>query len=295
MSLRLPCALIALSVVLCVRVVSDARPPDLPLDRKDVCVPATPTPGTPGTPGMPAPAAGIDARRQGEAGRLFRVGERCLRDGDFLMAINCFEETVLLCPRSSFARLATSRLRQLQRDPPSTTESIKETDADLERLADAKLMYEIGQRCELGDDLDSARRCYEEAHRICPASRWGKQALERVLALDKHSTQEPPVVGEQEARRLGAPDAARPSSVPVNVEEIAGSIAVWLGWPRHNDDEARRTLVIGEWWLRLGRLEEAAHYFEAARALSPDSEVASNAVQRMDFIKQQRSLRRSGW
>jgi predicted TPR repeat methyltransferase len=196
-----------------------ARPPDLPVDTKEICAPAQAPRYIPPPPQFPLsrelealeraaasqniePKKEIDARRLAEAGRMFRIGERCLRAGDVDMAVNCYQETELLCPGSGYARLAAQRRRQLQAtaEPPlPRSDVIRETDADLERLNDARVMYEIGQRCERGGDLDSAQRCYEEAHRICPASRFGKEALVRVLALEKlRATEEPPVVAGEE-------------------------------------------------------------------------------------------------
>lgn len=214
MSMRTISAGLAGAVLFVVIPFAVARPPDLPLDTKDVCIPVIlpqwlwqqpqyipPSPPFPQSKELQGiehllakPAESkpeIDLRKLAEARRLFRIGERCRRDGDLDMAVSCYQETELLYPDCVYARLAAERLRQLLPEVSATNaqqpsrDVIRETEADLARLADAKHMYEIGERCERGGDLDSARRCYEEAHRICPASRYGKEALERVMSLEK--------------------------------------------------------------------------------------------------------------
>jgi hypothetical protein len=54
-----------------------------------------------------------DPRRAG-ARKLYRIGERCRREGDLDMAVNCYYETHLLSPNSTYGRKAQERLKEIQ-------------------------------------------------------------------------------------------------------------------------------------------------------------------------------------
>jgi hypothetical protein len=60
-----------------------------------------------------SPVANADPRLAG-ARRLYRIGERCRREGDFDMAVNCYNETHLLAPNSVYGRKAQERLKKIQ-------------------------------------------------------------------------------------------------------------------------------------------------------------------------------------
>jgi len=48
------------------------------------------------------------------ARRLYLIGERCRREGDYDMAVNCYNETRLLSPKSPYAHKAGQRLREIE-------------------------------------------------------------------------------------------------------------------------------------------------------------------------------------
>ena len=50
-----------------------------------------------------------------EARALYRIAERCLKNGDLDMARTCYEETHLLAPESSLGREAIQRLADIER------------------------------------------------------------------------------------------------------------------------------------------------------------------------------------
>jgi hypothetical protein len=204
----------------------------------------------------PAPAK-IDETQRAHARKMYLIGERCRRAGDFDMAENCYQETKLLCPGCDYALKAERRIREVrgmraaesedigeeseppkEEQEPAKKESSKDgnynydvgpptvivpspfgsetTDlhtynfwnnsreepaetageptsqverlsgkrllfeTDLDRLAEAKAMYYVGERCRRGGDLDMAYRCYEDAYRICPQCRHAKKALQRM-------------------------------------------------------------------------------------------------------------------
>jgi hypothetical protein len=61
--------------------------------------------------------------RHAQAKHLYRVGERCRRQGDLDMARNCYEEVCRIAPKSSYSILASAQLvrmkGQANREPPA--------------------------------------------------------------------------------------------------------------------------------------------------------------------------------
>src|SRR5262249_21781780 len=55
-----------------------------------------------------------DPHKLTEARHLFQIGERCRREGDLDLPVNCNKEAELLCPKRPSARLAAERLRQIK-------------------------------------------------------------------------------------------------------------------------------------------------------------------------------------
>jgi hypothetical protein len=68
-------------------------------------------------------------------------------------------------------------------DPRRRAKFVFETDAA--KLAEAKVLFFIGERCLKGGDPDMAYRTYEEAHRVCPESRHGQKALQRMKQIEE--------------------------------------------------------------------------------------------------------------
>jgi hypothetical protein len=102
-----------------------ARPPDLPLDVKDNCVPggeeqceSKAPQGCPGSCGFVVRtgdrAVKIDPVRESQARKMYLIGERCRRCGDLDMAENCYHETKLICPDGDYARKADRRIAQVK-------------------------------------------------------------------------------------------------------------------------------------------------------------------------------------
>jgi hypothetical protein len=56
-------------------------------------------------------------------------------------------------------------------------------ETDLAKLAEAKVMFYVGERCRRGGDPEMAYRCYENAYRTCPQSRHGKKAQMRMRKI----------------------------------------------------------------------------------------------------------------
>src|SRR5262249_33829436 len=73
----------------------------------------------------PAPAK-IDEDRRQHARKMYLIGERCRRAGDFDMAENCYQETKLLCPGCDYARKADRRIRQVRALRAAESEDIGE-------------------------------------------------------------------------------------------------------------------------------------------------------------------------
>src|SRR6266513_4065211 len=114
------------------------------------------------------------------------------------MARNCYEEASRVCPDSPYAALAGIRMLNMpavngpvhpdiggseeQSVPPPDV--IRESRADLHRIQESRRMLNLAENFLSAGDFDHAYRCYQEAHAICPACKYGQQALERMLRLE---------------------------------------------------------------------------------------------------------------
>ena len=89
--------------------------------------------------------------------------------------------------------------------------------ADAPRLMEARHLFEVAERCRRKGDVAKARTCYEEVHLMCPTSRYGRLAIDRLQELEQASidaTEEqdaPPALPSEAEPPLGAaPDKATP-------------------------------------------------------------------------------------
>jgi hypothetical protein len=73
------------------------------------------------------------------------------------------------------------------------------------QAAQARAMFEIAERCLKNGDLDKARTCYEETHLLAPETRYGRDAIQRLSAIDSARTSE--VSGGAEEQELRGPTA----------------------------------------------------------------------------------------
>jgi hypothetical protein len=205
-----------------------ARPPDLPVETKEVCVPVADNPVEGSSCLAPPTAAQVQHE---QARQLYLIGERCRQAGDLDMAENCYEEVRRLCPRMAAwaqvrllqvkaQRAAQSRSEDSEEvsEPPALPSEwdsnpgrrgglFRETDADERRLAETRKLYLVGERCRRGGDLDMAYRWYEEAHQWCPHCAYGRKALRRMREIDAQrgeegsgEEQEPPKKQDRKGR-----------------------------------------------------------------------------------------------
>ena len=63
-------------------------------------------------------------------------------------------------------------------------------ETDFAKLAEAKALYYVGERCRRGGDLKMAYRCYEDACRVCPQCRHGKKAQMRMRQIESRVREE---------------------------------------------------------------------------------------------------------
>jgi hypothetical protein len=187
-----------------------AKPPDLPVDIQDICVPAvteeTPVELDTRRPRTPTAPPTAEEMLRELARNLYQIGERCREAGDLDMAANCYEEAGRLCP--ALAKQARARLRQVQalraaKTSPDTGEEAQEPptlppewggnplrsdkllyETDRTRLAETRKLYLVGERCRRLGDLDMAYRWYEEAHGWCPNCAYGREALQRMRQIE---------------------------------------------------------------------------------------------------------------
>jgi hypothetical protein len=206
-----------------------AKPPDLPLRHLDTC--QTPPPETAAADDVP------DARKEEGARHMFQIAEKCLQAGDRAMARNCYEETRLLCPDSRYARLAAERLKGLDDDSAETQDRtgprekasdqlqprpgrlVRETQADLRRLAQARVLYALGERCRAHDDYDMAYQFYRDSVNVCPASRFAQKSAERMREID----------ARRAAEAQGPPDdPPAPHSIEPSLPPVDPMVVRWL-------------------------------------------------------------------
>jgi hypothetical protein len=62
--------------------------------------------------------AACDPHWLAEVGRLYLIAQQCNKTGDHAMAKNCLRQIGLICPQSSYARLAAQDLAQMDRVEP---------------------------------------------------------------------------------------------------------------------------------------------------------------------------------
>jgi hypothetical protein len=164
--------------------------------------PAKPTQQAQNTtaPADTAHDSGENLARVVSARRLYQVGERCLRKGDLDMAYSCFQEVHLLAPTSRYGLNAIDRLSEIEsrraedsseaeeQEPPSMPRADEESrgpaTVDPARLASAREMYRIGQRCREAGDLDMATSCFQETRLICPHSHYAILAARQLRQIE---------------------------------------------------------------------------------------------------------------
>lgn len=190
-----------------------AKPPDLPVKYTDNFAPvggATSDDACPSTPDTPCPEQGArlagpfptdaasasdtsaDIAQLLSARRLYRVGRRCLRQGDLDMASSCFHEVQLLAPASRYSQLALDQLNEIneQRTASEEEESIEgasaSTDKDQQAGRDhtARHLYRVAERCQRSGELDMALGCYHEVALMCPGSALARRAGRRIKEVE---------------------------------------------------------------------------------------------------------------
>jgi hypothetical protein len=67
--------------------------------------------------------AATQANHRTSARQMYHIGERCRRAGDRDMALNCFNETRLLCPASVYGRLAAQRIEEMEAERAADEEA----------------------------------------------------------------------------------------------------------------------------------------------------------------------------
>jgi tetratricopeptide (TPR) repeat protein len=363
---RLVCACLT-GAVLCLAVApAGARPPDLPVDTRDECIPqpvvdlgeldtcswCEPFDATVSIPddvlarfcqgfalnliGFPVvdpdleliccaedglePAAviggataagleGADDSQLAQAGRLYRIAERCRRSGDLDMAENCYRETVLLCPGSAYAQKAKRRIHQVktlraeqaedaaeEAEPPQEPDQTIRPDprarfhdpASAEPPAEAsaheteaKALFRIAERCRHLGDLDMAENCYEETRLLCPDSDYARKAEQHIRQMKARRA-----VESEDAFEEQEPGATPAVDTPIPPE---GSAAALL----HETDhvrmvEAKVLYYVGERCRRGGDLNMAYRCYEEAHRACPQCRHAKKALQRMRRIDEDR-------
>ena len=151
-------------------------------------------------------------KKLSRANRIYRIGERCLNDGDIQTARNCFQEARERCPGSPVAYRATQQLALIEeciimtsflgQHPLSgcETQETKNTvqtsgwfgsacsqaqcqaSVASDRQGLAREMYQMAERNRAKGNLDLAYSCYEQTQQICPHSVWARKS-EKYLTI----------------------------------------------------------------------------------------------------------------
>jgi len=83
------------------------------------------------------------------------------------------------------------------------------------RLAGARRLYLIGERCRRQGDLDMAVNCYHETHLLCPLSSYGRKASQRLMEIEARRVTEP-VLGDAEEQETPRPMPRRRATPPAS-------------------------------------------------------------------------------
>jgi tetratricopeptide (TPR) repeat protein len=223
------------------------------------------------------------------AQRLFEIGRACEQRGDWAMARSCYEEATRLCPSSEYAAAALARIDRLrmargnsqrsggaeEAEPNQTPDLIHESRSDLRRIQESRKMYNLGSRYQGKGDWSNAHRCFEESHMICPACRYGQQAMERMLYIEHLKAQ----------NRLDGAEEQEPRA------ERRGTMS---DSDFQRREEAHGLYQLGERCRRNGDATMAYGFYQESHQASPDSYYGQMAIQRMYEIERHRGPRGSG-
>ena len=229
-------------------------------------------------------AAKAQSDKARSAARLLQIGRACEQRGDFAMARNCYEEAARVCPDSQYALQANGRIAAIQamNRPPRPDSGgaeeqsvpprdvIHESRTDLLRIQESHHMLQLGERYAAAGDLERAFRCFQESHAICPACRYGQQAMERMLRMEANKKRLPTLGGVEEQEPLP------PRRAGMTPEEF------------QRREEAHAFYLLGERCRRGGDPRMAYGFYEESQQASPDSYYGIKARERMQQLERQR-------
>jgi tetratricopeptide (TPR) repeat protein len=192
---------------------------------------------------------------------------------------------------------------------------------DLQRLKDARDLYEIGERCRRNGDPDMASRFYKEAIEAHPASPFAHKATARIarMALRRHvepgATEESETPAPRPRRELQmlpqwcplvppvapevgptGPASPLPSDDELSIKraqelrERSGQLTDSL--PNANDDRqsmAAKVFQVAEDSVSAGQLDTAYALFQQVHLICPDCKHGRRAIERMAEIERQRA------
>jgi len=101
------------------------------------------------------------------------------------------------------------------------------------RLAAARRLYLIGERCRREGDLDMAVNCYHETHLLCPASGYGRKARQKLKQVEarRAAVPAPAEAEEQEPPRplpqhlVAPPEGGKPSEITIELDQVQSAPA----------------------------------------------------------------------
>jgi tetratricopeptide (TPR) repeat protein len=262
--------------------------------------PTAETVPVPSTVPIPSPAGDSDqesraqqARLEMSAARLYTIGVRCEADGDYAMARNCFEEVTRVCPNCKYGTMASEKLAAIktsmrraekmlarsnlfsdgveEQDAPlaaAQRDLIVESRQSLRHIQQAQRSFQIGERYETSGHIEKAYNCYQEAHMICPSSRYGRQALERLHLLQAQKMQ------RQEG---GAEEQQQPPMVPRRHRLTQASEQL--------RQEGRTAFLLGERCNRGGDRRMAGRFYEESANACPGSSYSVRAQDRLQLLQ----------
>jgi len=271
-----------------------SKPPDLPIDTKETCVPpCSPAPGGATLFGpfkAPPEVTANSNYNEYAAWRFYEIGKECEEKGDAAMARNCYEEATRMCPDSKYGQLASQRLGKViatagtnnptvpggfetEEEPPQVKqEVVHEERIEPRRILQSQRMLLMGQRYQRVGDLDNAYRCFEDAHLICPACRYGQNALDRMRQIEATKSREQQREGGLEEQE--PPVDRRPPLTPEELDQR---------------DQAEVLFQLGERCRRGGDLRTAYVLYQETHLVFPESYFGMKAIDRLHEIETRRA------
>jgi tetratricopeptide (TPR) repeat protein len=221
---------------------------------------------------------------------FYAIAAHCEQNGDWEMARNCYEEAMRISPESTFGMLAAGRLHRLQgaelkeevvqarfvgfQQPPQKPQEVPgEERMEPRRMLESWRMLQVGESYRLAGDLDNAFRCFQDAHAICPASRYGQAAMGRMIEVERVRSEQQ----MEQQRRRRAPDCQDQDSTDRRPYFSEHELL--------QRERASALFFLAESYSRGGDARLAYTFFQESHLASPTSYHGMRAIERIHELE----------